>query len=293
MGFKEEIITSFKSGNTLTKLIYINLGVFLIVGLVNVVLLLFNINRGWIDQSLALSSQFSVLIRNPWTLFTYMFLHYQFIHLIINILTLYWFGKIFLEYYSQRDLVGLYIFGGLLGGLLYFIAYATLPLFQNQYASLCGASAAIMAIIVACAYTDPERSIRLVLFGNVKVKWLAVFAIVVSLLNVASENAGGNISHLGGALGGFFYVFALRKGKNLTSGINKAIDSIVNLFKRNKAPKMKVTYNQRPMTDQEYNYAKRQESEQIDIILDKIKKSGYDSLSKEERDKLFTASRRK
>lgn len=293
MGFKEEIITSFKSGNTLTKLIYINLGVFLIVGLVNVALLLFNINRGWIDQSLALSSQFSVLIRNPWTLFTYMFLHYQFIHLIINILTLYWFGKIFLEYYSQRDLVGLYIFGGLLGGLLYFIAYATLPLFQNQYASLCGASAAIMAIIVACAYTDPERSIRLVLFGNVKVKWLAVFAIVVSLLNVASENAGGNISHLGGALGGFFYVFALRKGKNLTSGINKAIDSIVNLFKRNKAPKMKVTYNQRPMTDQEYNYAKRQESEQIDIILDKIKKSGYDSLSKEERDKLFTASRRK
>ncbi|MCQ2193329.1 MAG: rhomboid family intramembrane serine protease [Paludibacteraceae bacterium] len=293
MGFKEEIITSFKSGNTLTKLIYINLGVFLIVGLVNVVLLLFNINRGWIDQSLALSSQFGVLIRNPWTLFTYMFLHYQFIHLIINILTLYWFGKIFLEYYSQRDLVGLYIFGGLLGGLLYFIAYATLPLFQNQYASLCGASAAIMAIIVACAYTDPERSIRLVLFGNVKVKWLAVFAIVVSLLNVASENAGGNISHLGGALGGFFYVFALRKGKNLTSGINKAIDSIVNLFKRNKAPKMKVTYNQRPMTDQEYNYAKRQESEQIDIILDKIKKSGYDSLSKEERDKLFTASRRK
>lgn len=293
MGFKEEIITSFKSGNTLTKLIYINLGVFLIVGLVNVVLLLFNINRGWIDQSLALSSQFSVLIRNPWTLFTYMFLHYQFIHLIINILTLYWFGKIFLEYYSQRDLVGLYIFGGLLGGLLYFIAYATLPLFQNQYASLCGASAAIMAIIVACAYTDPERSIRLVLFGNVKVKWLAVFAIVVSLLNVASENAGGNISHLGGALGGFFYVFALRKGKNLTSGINKAIDSIVNLFKRNKAPKMKVTYNQRPMTDQEYNYAKRQESEQIDIILDKIKKSGYDSLSKEERDRLFTASRRK
>lgn len=293
MGFKEEIITSFKSGNTLTKLIYINLGVFLIVGLVNVVLLLFNISRGWIDQSLALSSQFGVLIRNPWTLFTYMFLHYQFIHLIINILTLYWFGKIFLEYYSQRDLVGLYIFGGLLGGLLYFIAYATLPLFQNQYASLCGASAAIMAIIVACAYTDPERSIRLVLFGNVKVKWLAVFAIVVSLLNVASENAGGNISHLGGALGGFFYVFALRKGKNLTSGINKAIDSIVNLFKRNKAPKMKVTYNQRPMTDQEYNYAKRQESEQIDIILDKIKKSGYDSLSKEERDKLFTASRRK
>lgn len=293
MGFKEEIITSFKSGNTLTKLIYINLGVFLIVGLVSVALLLFNINRGWIDQSLALSSQFGVLIRNPWTLFTYMFLHYQFIHLIINILTLYWFGKIFLEYYSQRDLVGLYIFGGLLGGLLYFIAYATLPLFQNQYASLCGASAAIMAIIVACAYTDPERSIRLVLFGNVKVKWLAVFAIVVSLLNVASENAGGNISHLGGALGGFFYVFALRKGKNLTSGINKAIDSIVNLFKRNKAPKMKVTYNQRPMTDQEYNYAKRQESEQIDIILDKIKKSGYDSLSKEERDKLFTASRRK
>lgn len=292
MGFKEEIISSFKSGNTLTKLIYINLGVFLVVGLTSAILMLFNVSMGWLHDSLALSSELKAVLTHPWTPITYMFLHFNFIHLIFNILTLYWFGKIFLEYYSQRDLVGLYIFGGLLGGILYFCSYSVFPLFNNTHGSLCGASAAIMAIIVACACTNPEQSIRLTLIGDVRLKWLAAFAILISVLNVSSENAGGNISHLGGALGGFLYIHLLRKGTNVTSWINKGIDKIVNLFNRKPASKMNVSYR-RPMTDQEYNYEKRQQSEQIDLILDKIKKSGYDSLSKEERDQLFTASRRK
>ena len=291
MGYKEEIITSFKNGNTLTKLIYINLGLFLVVGLINVALLLFKIDSNWLNRSLALSSQWGDLLRNPWTPITYMFLHFNFIHLIFNILTLYWFGKIFLEYYSQRDLVGLYLFGGLLGGALYFGAYAIFPLFENHSGSLCGASAAIMSIIIACARTNPEQSIRLVLFGDIRLKWLAVFAILLSVLNVASENAGGNISHLGGALAGFLYVYFLQRGTNITSGINKIIDRLVNLTRREKKSKMNVSYR-RPMSDQEYNYQKRKQSEQIDLILEKIKKNGYDSLTKEERDQLFTASRR-
>ena len=291
MGYKEDIIRSFKNGDTLTKLIYINLGVFLVVGLINVFLLLFKIDASWLNHSLALSSEWSDVIRNPWTPITYMFLHFSFIHLIFNILTLYWFGKIFLTYYSQRDLVGLYLFGGLLGGSLYFGAYAIFPLFENQSGSLCGASAAIMAIIVACARTNPEQSIRLVLVGDIRLKWLAIFAILLSVLNLASENTGGNISHLGGALAGFLYVYFQQRGKNITSGINKIIDKLVNLIQRGRQSKMNVSYR-RPMSDQEYNYQKRKQSEQIDLILDKIKKNGYDSLTKEERDQLFTASRR-
>lgn len=292
MGYKEEIITSFKTGSTLTKLIYINLGVFLIVGLTSAILMLFKVDMSWLGNSLTLSSQWGDVLRNPWTPLTYMFLHFNFIHLIFNILTLYWFGKIFLSFYTQRDLVGLYIFGGLLGGAFYFCSYAVFPLFENHYGALCGASASIMAIIVACACTAPEQSIRLVLFGDIRLKWLAAFGILISVLNVASENAGGNISHLGGALGGFFFVHFFRQGKNVTSWINQLIDKVVTLFSQSPKSKMKVSYK-RPQSDQEYNYEKRQQSEQIDLILDKIKKSGYDSLSKEERDQLFTASRRK
>lgn len=291
MGYKEEIINSFKTGDMLTKLIFVNLGFFLLVGLTCAVLMLFKVDVSWSSRALALSSCWGDVIRAPWTPLTYMFLHFGFIHLLFNVLTLYWFGRIFLGYYSQRDLVGLYVFGGLLGGLLYFCSYAVLPLFEGRYGSLHGASASVMAIIVASACTAPEQSIRLVLFGDVRLKWLALFAVTLSVLNVASENAGGNISHLGGALGGLLYVRLLRKGTNVTSWVNAAIDKVVDLTRRHPKSKMKVVYR-RPKTDQEYNYEKRRQSEQIDHILDKIKKSGYDSLSKEERDQLFSASRR-
>ncbi|MFA6780517.1 MAG: rhomboid family intramembrane serine protease [Paludibacteraceae bacterium] len=289
MGIKEEIIDSFKAGSTLTKLIYINLGMFIIIGLGSAILTLFNVSSAWTGFFM-LPSQFSALLLKPWSVITYMFLHLNFIHLLFNILMLYWFGNFFLQYYSQKDLVGIYIIGGILGGALYMAAYSIFPYFDGRYGELTGASAAVMAIIVAIAATAPERPIRLLFFGEVRLKWLAIASIVVSLLNVASENAGGNISHIGGALGGYLFVIGTRKGWDTTSWVNRVIDFFVNIFRRR--AKMKVTYN-RPKSDQEYNYNKKQEAENIDRILDKIKKSGYESLSKEEKRQLFSASEKK
>jgi len=288
MGIKEEIINSFKTGSTLTKLIYINLGLFIIVGLGSAILTLFNVSNVW-TTILMLPSKFSILITRPWSILTYMFLHLNFIHLLFNILTFYWFGNLFMQYYSQKELVGLYITSGILGGVLYMLAYSIFPYFADKYGDLTGASAAVMGIIVAVAVTAPERPIRLMFIGDVKLKWIAIVGIIISLLNVASENAGGNISHIGGALGGYLFVLASRKGKDITAWVNRPINFLANLF--NRSPKMKVTYNNnRPMTDQEYNYNKKQEAENIDKILDKIKKSGYESLSKEEKRQLFSAS---
>jgi len=194
-----------------------------------------------------------------------------------------------MQYYSQKELVGLYITSGILGGVLYMLAYSIFPYFADKYGDLTGASAAVMGIIVAVAVTAPDRLIRLMFIGDVKLKWIAIVGIIISLLNVASENAGGNISHIGGALGGYLFVLASRKGKDITAWVNRPINFLANLF--NRSPKMKVTYNNnRPMTDQEYNYNKKQEAENIDKILDKIKKSGYESLSKEEKRQLFSAS---
>ena len=288
MGIKEEIINSFKTGSTLTKLIYINLGLFIIVGLGSAILTLFNVSNVW-TTILMLPSKFSILITRPWSILTYMFLHLNFIHLLFNILTFYWFGNLFMQYYSQKELVGLYITSGILGGALYMLAYSFFPYFADKYGDLTGASAAVMGIIVAVAVTAPDRLIRLMFIGDVKLKWIAIVGIIISLLNVASENAGGNISHIGGALGGYLFVLASRKGKDITAWVNRPINFLANLF--NRSPKMKVTYNNnRPMTDQEYNYNKKQEAENIDKILDKIKKSGYESLSKEEKRQLFSAS---
>ena len=290
MGIKEDIGRSFKKGTTLTKLIYINLGVFVTIGLTSSILGLFNIPTEW-THLLMLPADFEALLLTPWTILTYMFFHVGFIHALFNILMLYWFGKIFLQFFSQKDLVGLYLLSGIAGGFFYMLAYNTFPLFSDKITGsyLLGASASVLGILVAGAMTAPNASIRLVLIGEIRLKWIAVAGIIISLLNVASSNAGGEIAHLGGALAGYIFAVQHRKGRNITTGLNRFLDTIVNSFKR--SPKLKVTH-QRPLSDQEYNFRKKQENDNIDRILEKIKKGGYESLSKEEKQTLFQASQK-
>jgi len=312
MGIKEDIQKSFKEGTTLTKLIYINLGVFVVIKLIVVILTLFNIGldltkflmshnlisipRGPIEHSswtrlLMLPAEFGMILRTPWTFISYMFFHEGFIHILFNILMLYWFGRLFLSFFSQKDLVGLYLIGGFLGGVFYILAYHTFPYFADNIAGsyLHGASASVMAIIVAVAVTSPNHLIRLLFFGEVQLKWIAFAAVIISLLRANSDNAGGEIAHLGGAVAGYIFAVRYKKGSNITAWVNGMLDKLVDLFKRK--PKMRVTH-QRPMTDQEYNLRKRQENENIDRILEKIKRGGYESLSKEEKQALFHASQR-
>lgn len=285
---KEELLESFKHGTTLTKLIYINLGVFVVVSIVSVILKLFNIEQGWLGY-LMLSSSPQEFIREPWSIITYMFLHKDFIHILFNILTLYWMGKLFLCEATQHSLVGLYILGGILGGIFYMLGINLFPYFANQehVSSLLGASGSVMAITVATAVFSPEKPVRLVLIGEVKLKWIAIAFVLISFMQMASINAGGQMAHVGGAFAGYIFAKLYMSGKDITAWIDKIINGTVNFFRKfGKQPKMKASYK-RTESDHDYNYRKKQENEEIDKILDKIKSSGYESLNDDEKRQLF------
>ncbi len=286
---KDEIIASFKQGTTLTKLIYINLGVFVLVNLLLVGFKLFNSDTNWVNY-LACPAQLERFLRQPWSLITYMFLHENFIHIFFNILTLYWMGRFFLEYATQHTLVGLYILGGIAGGVTFMLGINLFPLFSqhNFLYTLIGASASTMAITVATAIFAPERPIRLALIGEVRLKWIAIALVLISLLGMGGANAGGQMAHIGGALAGYLFAKQHQKGVDITHWISQIIHKTVNLFNRiGSKPKMKGTSYQRRESDHDYNYRKKQENEEINRILDKIKSSGYDSLNDDEKKRLF------
>jgi membrane associated rhomboid family serine protease len=287
-----EIKKSFKHGTNVTRLIYINLGVFIVVRLIDVILRLFKLDIN-IMPFLEMPASPAVFLTRPWTILTYMFLHYDFLHILFNVLYIYWFGRIFLTLYSEKQLVGVYLLGGIFGGFFYLLAYNTFPYFSEYKDSvyLLGASASALAITVASAVTAPNFEINLVLLGNIKLKYLALVIVLIDLLSVTSFNPGGHVAHLGGAFAGYLFALSMSKGKDMTSWINKLIDSIVNRI--NRKPKMKVSYQKRTITDQEYNKRKNEEKERLDIILDKIKQSGYNSLSEDEKKSLFNQSQKK
>lgn len=291
----ESIFTDFKQtfrrGSVLAKLIYINTGVFIFVRLAIVLLMLFNIDGGSFLRYLQVPSSLSLLLVRPWTLVTYMFTHFDFWHILFNMLWLYWFGKIFLMFFNERQLGGLYILGGLAGAFLFVLAYNLFPYFDayvpNSY--LMGASASVMAIVFAVSFYRKDFEINLLFIGRVKLIYLAIFTFVIDLLAVTSSNAGGHIAHVGGALLGIWFANRIARGKDLTAPVNRLVDWVVNLGKRK--PKMKVTYNRREK-DYEYNARKNRDNEEIDRILEKLRRSGYGSLSAEEKRKLFEASKK-
>ncbi|MBR3872360.1 MAG: rhomboid family intramembrane serine protease [Paludibacteraceae bacterium] len=291
----EEIKQSFNKGNYLTRLIYINAGVFLVVQLLSVVFYLLDISNIWFTY-LELPAFFHTLMKQPWSIITYMFMHRDLIHLIFNLLALYWFGKIFIDYFSQKQLVGLYILGGIGGAIFYLIAYNITNTFQYNifFSYLIGASASVMAIIFALVRYIPDEEINLALIGPVKLKYLGIGMLILDIIGTTSGNAGGSIAHIGGAVTGYLFGhLMINSGKDITVPINKLITWVNDFFKRNKKPKFTVHKNT-SKTDEEWNIEnnnrKRKNNEEIDRILDKIKKTGYANLSDEEKKKLFDLS---
>jgi hypothetical protein len=214
-----------------------------------------------------------------------MFLHFDFFHILFNIIGLYWFGKMFLAHFEQDKLLGLYVQGGLAGAMLYVIAYNIFPVFQGVNSVLLGASASVFAILVALAVYEPDKEIHLFFIGKFPLKYVAVFYLLLSVIGISTSNPGGNIAHLGGALWGYFYIFQLRKGNDMGLGLVKFINKLAGMFKQKS--KIHVSYKQPPRDDYEYNRQKTQNQEEVNRILDKIAKSGYDSLSKSEKEILF------
>ena len=292
MDFFTKIKQIFSQGTILTKIIYINVGVFILMRLIIVVCTLFQVGNTHFVQYLQMPSDWGLLIYRPWTVITYMFVHDGLLHILFNMLWLYWFGRIFLLFFNKRQFVGLYITGGIFGAIFFLIAYNIFPYFRNVvgFGSLIGASASVMAIVFAVSFYQKNYEINLLFIGRIKLIYLALFALIIDMLSVVSENAGGHIAHIGGALFGILFATQLQKGKDITVYMNRLIDKIVNWKKRRPA-RMKVTYRKQE-TDADYNVRKRKESEMLDEILDKLKKTGYQSLSSDEKKVLFDTSKK-
>jgi len=290
MNLIENIKRTFRQGNSITRLIYINAAVFLLLNTVQIILLLFKIQGDFILPYLAIPADLKLLMYRAWTPLTYMFLHESFWHLLFNMLTLFWFGKIFLMYFSEKQLVGLYLIGGLLAAAFYVTAFNLFPYYASliHLSLLLGASGSIMAIIVATAIQSPNMRMQLLFLGGVRLKYIALAAVLMSFFGITSDNGGGQLAHLGGALAGYFFIVSLRQGKDITGGLNRILDAIFDLFRPRKL-KVKPNPNrkQSPMNDGEFNRNKASKMTEIDRILDKIKTSGYESLSAEEKKRLF------
>ena len=293
------MLDEFKSAfnrynNAPVQLIIINAVIFVIIVLVKVISHFARIDdvfELFIDQ-IVLPSPIQDFITRPWTLITYMFIHdhHGVLHILFNMLVLYWFGRLFVEYLGSDKLIALYILGGLVGGFLYLLVYNTVPQFQ-VLSNLRGASAAVDAIVVATATLLPNYTFFLLFFGPVRIKYIAAFTVLLSFIGTYGENAGGNIAHLGGALIGFIYIKQLQAGTNWGIWVTATLDWIKGLFREK--PKVKVSYRKdRPAAPRSAGKGPNYTQEEIDAILDKISAGGYESLTKEEKEKLFNASKK-
>ena len=291
----DQLKHKYKTGSVLTKLIFINIGVFVALKAINVILTLFFPGAIVFDliTFLGVPSGLYTLSHRFWTPFTYMFVHERLWHILFNLLWLYWFGRMFLQYFTGRTLGSLYVLGGLAGAALYVLAFNTIPFYVEIGRSfMIGASASVMAIVMGVAFYRPEVKLNFFLIGQIKVIYIAIFVFLLDFLSLVNANAGGHVAHIGGALLGYFFAVQYRKGRDMTAWISPIMDWFVNLFKpRPKKSKMKVEYMRRE-ADWEYNKRKNDEQAEIDAILDKLKQSGYNGLSAEEKRKLFDASKK-
>ena len=279
----------FKQKNILTRLIIINIVAFLLIRLSVVIATLFNV-EGWsLLQYLDLPSYIPQLIKEPWTLLSYAFVHFEFLHILFNLLWLYWFGQIFLLFFNEKQLLGVYLLGAFSGALFYVSSYNIFPLFSNVVTSswLIGASASVMAVVFAASFYKKDYRINLLFIGSIKIYYVALISLLLDMLAITSSNAGGHWAHIGGALFGICFALCYQKGKDLVAPLNRCLDWVVNLFK--KKPVMRVTYQKRE-SDYRYNEMKNRKTQDLDDILDKVKKSGFDSLTKDEKRRLFDAS---
>ena len=294
MNIINEIKASFKKGDYLVKLIYINVAVFLIVNIVNVVSALFALNiSGALLDWMAMPAYLPQLAWRVWTPITYMFLHEGFMHLLFNMLWLFWMGRIFVEYLGPHKLLSVYLVGGLAGAGLYVLAFNVLPVFHPsvfETGLILGASGAVMAVVMGIAAYLPDYTIHLMFIGPVRLKYVALAMIVLDVIGIAGSNAGGHIAHIGGAALGAIWGYRLGQGTDLLKPVHPLLFSLTKLF--TPKPVIRVHYR----TDERFGHLRAEprtpSQKEMDPILDKIAKSGYDSLTKDEKNILFRMSNR-
>lgn len=283
----DDLKMNYKLGGMTQKLIYWNVACFLVS---LVFFYQFSLGSFNFPNWVALSSEPTVFIFNPWTLLTYSFFHDGFGHVFFNMIILNFSSTFFLTFFNQKQLLGLYVLSAIFAGIVFALGYY----FLNLSASIVGASAAIMAILVAATTFRPLMNVRLLLIGNVKLWHITAVILLIDLMQIRIENTGGHIAHLAGAFFGFVFIKLLENGTDLSKIVSSVIDFFVNLFSKSKAtPFKKVHKNYKSTTIQKTSkiITKDKTQQQIDEILDKISKSGYDCLTKEEKEFLFKAGK--
>jgi membrane associated rhomboid family serine protease len=289
MTILDEIKLRFQQNNAITRIIFLNVFVFLFFSILSVLGFLFNQSffSGIIDY-FVLPSNLSKLMFQPWSILSYMFLHDGFMHILFNMLWLYWVGSLLQEYLGNTKTYEAYFLGGISGGILYLLAYNFLPAFAANvsYSFALGASAGVLAVVCAAATLLPDYNFKLLFFGNVKLKYIALISVLLDLISIPQGNAGGHIAHLGGALFGYLFIKLIYANNNFSHKLDAFFDSILNLF--NSKPKIKI---QHKTTFMKTAINARPSQVDVDVILDKISKSGYESLSQAEKETLFKASK--
>ncbi len=296
-----------KPNNGLAQIIIINISVFVAtwvaLGILRIAGLPLMEAKNMVFEYIAIPAAFEKFLMRLWTIITYSFTHsLSLFHILFNMLWLYWFGRVFVDFLGSQRLINLYILGALTGGVIYLLFYNLIPYFNNMLdpnrpTVMIGASAAVYAIVTATATYWPNHRFYLFLIGPVKIVYIAVVAIFLSYISLIQDsNVGGNLAHLGGALIGFIYAKQLSKGNELGKWVFSSMQFIKSFFV--KSPHIKVSHRQKKSKTSSFSSSKTTSKKsksdvdqaEIDKILDKISERGYDSLTKEEKEKLFNAS---
>lgn len=283
MSIIEDLKFQYRVGGIANKMIYWNVGFFLLS-----IIFFYQFKSGVFDfpNWVAISSEPATVITRPWTVLTYAFFHYGFMHLFFNMMVLNFSSRLFLTFFTQKQYLGLYLLSAIFAGLSFVVSFY----FLHQTSNMVGASAAIMALLVATTTYQPLMDIRLLLIGNVKLWHITAVILLLDLLQIQMNNTGGHIAHLSGAFFGYIYIKLLQNGTDLS----KIVDSVLNLFsKKQSTPFKKVHVNpKKPAIKRESKIVvKDKTQQQLDEILDKISQSGYDSLTSEEKEFLFKAGK--
>ena len=305
----DDVKKEFSQGNMITRIIIVNVALFMLLNLVK--LLLYFASGGVLPETydtfrnfFLISSNWQHTLTHPWSIFTSMFMHEGVFHILFNMLFLYWFGKIVGDLIGDEKILPIYLLGGLAGMAAYFLSANVMPFgaLGGRYAL--GASAAVMAIVVSAGMIAPNYIMHLLFLGAVKLKYIVTALVFIDMISLANNvNTGGHFAHLGGALFGLFYILRLREGNDLAVPVNNLIDKIRNFFKG--TPQKKTTRKGPRMAYKNPSKKARKRAkgsaasdsplqshqERIDSILEKIKQSGMESLSEEEKDFLFNASK--
>ena len=269
------------------KLIVLNVLFFVIPFFLQTLFYLFNIPSTTFLSWFHLLPSFTEVLFRPWTLITYSFLHGNFMHILWNMILLYFVSRMYLNLFSEQQFLKNYLLGVLVGGLVFLICYNLFPVFNGMYPPLIGASAGVMAILIFVATYTPDQEVRL-LFINVKLQYIGIALVVVDILQIPNGNAGGRLAHLGGAFLGFLYAKQLQKGNDIGSGLDRIWTFISSPFTEKKAQNMHTVHRSKTVSKKKTQNGQQQK---IDAILDKISTSGYESLTQEEKDFLFRAGK--